>query len=66
MSLDRLPAIGGAAWLRPLAHAAADAPTVAAGLTAATHVLPAGCSFELAGRRPSTVDVPAGERGRVS
>jgi len=41
-------------------------PPAAACAGAATHVLPAGCTFELAGRRPSIVDVPAGERGPVS
>ena len=30
------------------------------------HVLPAGCRFELSGRRPSLVDVAAGERGRAA
>jgi cyanophycinase len=33
---------------------------------ACIHVLPAGCRFELSGRRPSIVDVPAGERGRAA
>jgi len=44
--------------------APAGGPIAVAG--ARIHVLPAGCTFELAGRRPSIVDVPAGERGPVS
>ena len=67
MSLGRLLAIGAAAGSGLLCtRAAADAPTVAAGLTAATPVPPAGYTFDLAGRRPSIVDVPAGERGPAS
>jgi cyanophycinase len=41
-----------------------DGPVALAG--ARVHVLPAGCTFELAGRRPSIVDAPAGERGRAA
>jgi cyanophycinase len=44
--------------------APAGGPIALAG--ARIHVLPAGCTFQLAGRRPSIVDGPAGERGRVS
>jgi cyanophycinase len=42
----------------------ADGPIALAG--ARVHVLPAGCTFELSGRRPSIVDAPAGERGRAA
>ncbi len=41
-----------------------DGPIALAG--ARVHVLPAGCTFELSGRRPSIVDAPAGERGRAA
>jgi len=41
-----------------------DGPIALAG--AQVHVLPAGCTFELSGRRPSIVDAPAGERGRAA
>jgi cyanophycinase len=41
-----------------------DGPVALAG--ARVHVLPAGCTFELSGRRPSIVDAPAGERGRAA
>lgn len=42
----------------------ADGPIALAG--ARVHVLPAGYTFELTGRVPSTVDAPAGERGRAA
>jgi cyanophycinase len=45
-------------------RAPADAPIALAG--ARIHVLPAGCTFELSGRRPSIVDAYAGERGRAA
>ena len=48
---------GAAAEIR----APADGPIALAG--ARIHVLPAGCTFELSGRRPTIVDAYAGERG---
>ena len=42
----------------------ADGPVAIAGVR--VHVLPAGCTFELSGRRPSIVDAPAPERGRAA
>ena len=45
-------------------RAPADGPIALAG--ARMHVLPAGCRFDLSGRRPSIVDAPAGERGRAA
>jgi cyanophycinase len=42
----------------------ADGPIALAG--ARIHVLPAGCRFELSGRRPSIVDGAAGERGQAA
>ena len=45
-------------------RAPADGPVALA--DARIHVLPAGCTFDLSGRRPSIVDVPAGERGRAA
>jgi len=42
----------------------ADGPIAFAG--ARIHVLPAGCRFELSGRRPSIVDGAAGERGQAA
>jgi cyanophycinase len=51
---------GGASDIR----VPASGPIALAG--ARIHVLPAGYMFELTGRRPSIVDVPAGERGRAA
>ena len=51
---------GAAADIR----APADGPIALAG--ARLHVLPAGCTFELSGRRPSIVDAHAGERERAA
>jgi cyanophycinase len=45
-------------------RAPADGPIALA--DARIHVLPAGCRFDLSGRRPSIIDVPAGERGRAA
>jgi cyanophycinase len=45
-------------------RAPADLPIALAG--ARIHVLPAGCTFELSGRRPSIADAYAEERGRVA
>ena len=45
-------------------RAPADGPIALA--DARIHVLPAGCTFELTGRRPSIVDAHAGERGRAA
>jgi cyanophycinase len=45
-------------------RAPADGPVALA--DARIHVLPAGCRFDLSGRRPSIVDGPAGERGRAA
>jgi cyanophycinase len=42
----------------------ADGPIALVG--ARIHVLPAGCRFELSGRRPSIVDGAAGERGQAA
>jgi cyanophycinase len=42
----------------------AEGPIALAG--ARIHVLPAGCRFELSGRRPSIVDGTAGERGEAA
>jgi cyanophycinase len=42
----------------------ADGPIALAG--ARIHVLPAGCRFDLSGRRPSIVDGSAGERGQAA
>lgn len=45
-------------------RAPAEGPVTLA--DARIHVLPAGCTFDLSGRRPSIVDVPTGERGRAA
>jgi cyanophycinase len=42
----------------------ADGPVAIAGVR--VHVLPAGCTFELSGRRPSIVDAPADAGGRAA
>ncbi|HET6533694.1 MAG TPA: cyanophycinase [Actinoplanes sp.] len=67
---DRFEVLGSGSVTVVDAGAATDISTPAGGPIALAgariHVLPAGCTFELSGRRPSIVDADAGERGRVA
>ena len=67
---DRFEVLGSGSVTVVDAGAAADIRAPAGGpialASASLHVLPAGCSFELSGRRPSIVDAQAGERGRAA
>jgi cyanophycinase len=67
---DRFEVLGTGAVTVVDAGAATDIRVPAAGPIALTgariHVLPAGCRFELSGRRPALVDGTAGERELVA
>lgn len=67
---DRFEVLGSGSVTVVDAGAATDIRTPAGGPIALAgariHVLPAGCTFELTGRRPSIVDAPGGERGAAA
>jgi cyanophycinase len=67
---DRFEVLGSGAVTVVDAGTATDIRVPATGPIALAgariHVLPAGCSFELSGRRPSIVDGAAGERGQAA